>query len=135
MRKRLFALVLVTIAVLTFAACGSTATVQDWVNSDEARQTEELSNSAFTSQGIPMSVKLNSDGNVLIFEYYIDDSFVSAVDTSALAASLASEGSVGDLFTQFEKQKIQLDAIRAVIYTSSGTKLESAEVTKADFGK
>lgn len=128
MRKRLFALVLAAIVVLTFGACGSVS-LQDWLNSDAGYLEEAQLASTFSRIGV--TTKLKADGNVLIIEFYNDDSI--SLNLDSFAEGLATQEGIGNMFKKFKDHKIKLEAIRFVIYSSDGTELAAAEVTPDDF--
>lgn len=134
MSKKLMTLVLAITIVLSFVACGSgSMTLQEWMNSDDAKQAEEATNSALASTG--MTVKLKADGNVFVYEYTIPggDQY-SGLTTEDLAAAFdpvieANKAGLADLFSSFESTyKIKLDGARFVFLTSDGTELYSGEV-------
>lgn len=165
MRRKLFAVVLGITAVLAFSACGSNqdtsgnnsnnssaasdsapgsetpsleakiASLEDWIESVDCKEAEDAANEALSGTG--MTVKLNADGNVFIYEYYLEND--GAVDYSSLTADQldtafapvieANRSDLNDLFTSFEQSyDITLDAIRFTFYTADGAKLYTGEV-------
>ena len=165
MRRKLFAIVLGITAVLAFSACGSnqntsgnnsnnssaasdstpvseppsletkTVSLEDWIGSADCKDAEDSTNDALSGTG--MTVKLNADSNVFIYEYYLKDD--GAIDYSSLTADQldaafgpvieANRSDLNDLFTSFEQSyDITLDAIRFTFYTADGTELYTGEV-------
>lgn len=131
MRKRFYALVLATIVVLTFGACGSSVSLKDWLYSDTGLLEQAELASTFSRLGI--TTKLDADGDVLILEFYDNDSILASLDINSFAEGLASDDSIGAMFKNFKKQKVKLEAIRIVIYSSDGSELATAEATPDDF--
>lgn len=129
MRKRFFSLVLATIVVLAFGACGSVS-LQDWLNSDAGYLEEVQLDSTFSRIGV--TTKLKADGNTLIIEFYDNDNILDSPNLDSFVEDLAAGGSMGAMFKNFKDHKIKLEAIRFVIYSSDGTELAAAEVTPDD---
>lgn len=109
------------------------ATLQDWMESDEAALTIETTNQVIASTG--MTLDLSADGNVFVYEYYVsDDLGLSALSEEQLAASLdpvveANKDSVTTLFDNFESgYGLVLDGVRFTFFTEDGTELYSADI-------
>lgn len=135
MSKKLMTLALAIMIVLSFVACGSKSamTLEEWMNTDDAKQAEEATNTALASTG--MTVKLVADGNVFVYEYTLPggDEY-SELTSDALAAAFdpvieANKAGLADLFSSFETTyKIKLDGARFTFLTSDGKEIYSGEV-------
>ena len=113
----------------------SITSLADWIDTDEAKDFEDEANAEIKSQGGGMSVELNFDGNVFIYEYYLNDSLLEtgSLTPDELAEGIAGLSELNDSFTFFEDSyNIKLDAIRVTVYTTDGTELASAEVAPED---
>lgn len=108
-------------------------TLEEWMNSDEAKQAEEQTNTALASTGI--TVKLAADGNVFVYEYTLPggDEY-SGLTSEALAAAFdpvieANKQGLADLFESFESSYgIKLDGARFTFLASDGTEIYSGDV-------
>ncbi len=135
MSKKLMTLVLAITIVLSFVACGSKSsmTLEEWMQSDDAKQAAEATNSALASTG--MTVNLKADGNVFVYEYILpggdEYSGLSADDLAAAFDPVieANKASLTELFESFETTyKIKLDGARFTFLTSDGKEIYSGEV-------
>ncbi len=105
-------------------------TLDEWMQSEEAQLTEEMTNAALESQGI--TVKLLADGNTFVYEYTMPDEY-STLSEDDLAAAFEpviaeNEKGMADLFETFESEYgIKLDGVRFAFVTSDGTTLYSAD--------
>ncbi|MBD5550848.1 MAG: DUF4854 domain-containing protein [Lachnospiraceae bacterium] len=133
MKKRLLALVLVAVMILSLTACGSKSmTLDEWMQSDEAKLTEEMTNSQLASSGI--TVKLAADGNTFVYEYTMPGEGYEDLSTEDLAAAFdpvieQNKSGLEDLFKTFDSEyDIKLDGARFVFLTADGTEIYSGDV-------
>ncbi|MBD5461223.1 MAG: DUF4854 domain-containing protein [Lachnospiraceae bacterium] len=115
------------------AFSGTYDSLQDWLDSEEARSIVEATNSALASSGMVMD--LSADGNIFVYEYYISDSLgIDSLSQDQISAVLdpvieGQRSSLLTLFAGFESDYgIRLDGIRVVFYTESGTELYSTDI-------
>ena len=114
----------------------ASATVADWYaeNPSEVKAIEDGMNSQLAAAGF--SCKINADGNVFIYEYYVeaitDASSLSADDLAQLETNFAATAESTDasvMFDAFEEgYGIKMDAIRFVFYAADGTELYTGEI-------
>lgn len=107
-------------------------TLDEWMQSDEARQSEDMTNSSL--EGTGMSVKLKADGNVFVYEYTMPDEYgeMSEADMeAAMAPTIESYASgIADVYDVFDSEYgIKLDGVRFTFVLSDGTEIYSKEVT------
>lgn len=107
-------------------------TLDEWMQSDEARQSEDMTNSSL--EGTGMSVKLKADGNVFVYEYTMPDEYgeLSEADMeAAMAPTIESYASgIADVYDVFDSEYgIKLDGVRFTFVLSDGTEIYSKEVT------
>jgi len=107
-------------------------TLEEWLETDDAKQAESATNSALASSG--MTVKLAADGNTFVYEYTLTSGDFSNLTTEDLAAAFdpvieANEQGLADLFKSFEDSYgIKLDGARFTFLTADGTELYSGDV-------
>lgn len=116
----------------------ASASLEDWFkdNTSDVSLIEDSINSQIAGSGF--TVKLNADGNVFVYEYYLDElldtSLLSADDMAALDESFAEmveqqRSNLDTMFSTFEQAyDIKMDAIRCVFYNADNTELYTGEV-------
>lgn len=114
------------------------ATMEDWLaeNPSDVKEIEDDMNSQLAAAGF--SCKINAEGNVFIYEYYLDAltdaSSLTEADQAQLDANFeatveAQAANISTMFEAFEEvYGIRLDAIRFVFYAGDGTELYTGEV-------
>lgn len=108
-------------------------TLEDWLQTDDAKTAESQTNSALASTG--MSVKLAADGDIFVYEYTLpNDDTYSSLTADDLAAAFdpvieANKAGLADLFKSFEDSYgIKLGGARFTFLTADGTELYSGDV-------
>lgn len=107
-------------------------TLDEWMQTDEAKQTEDMTNSALASSQI--TVKLKADGDVFVYEYTMGEMYdgLSDSETTETLDAFMEENAEGakELFGVFEEEYgTQISAVRFVFLGSDGTERYSSEVT------
>ncbi len=109
------------------------ATLQDWMESEEADLTIETTNKILASSG--MTINLSADGDIFVYEYYVsDDLGLSSLTEEQLATSFApvvesQQASVETLFSNFETAYgLTLGGVRFSFYSEDGTLLYSVDI-------
>lgn len=110
------------------ASSGTYTSLQDWVESPEARVVIESTNRAFADSGMVMD--LAADGDVFVYIYYVsDDLGMDQFSQEDLAAAFESiiagqKSSLQSLFSSFESEYgLYVSAIRVSFYTEDGSRL------------
>lgn len=109
------------------------ATLQDWMESEEADLTIETTNKILESSG--MTIDLSADGNIFVYEYYVsDDLGLSSLTEDQLATAFspmveAQQSSIETLFSNFETAYgLTLGGVRFSFYSEEGTLLYSVDI-------
>ena len=114
------------------------ATVEDWLaeNPSDVKEIEDAMNSQLAAAGF--SCKINAEGNVFIYEYYVDaltdassltEADLAALDANFEATVEAQAANISTMFEAFEEgYGVRMDAIRFVFYAGDGTELYTGEV-------
>lgn len=107
-------------------------TLESWVQSDEARQAEDLTNASLAESG--MTVKLKADGDILVYEYTMPDSDdYSSLSTEDLEAAFGPvieqyEADITEVYDSFDSEYgIRLAGVRFSFILADGTELYSGE--------
>ena len=109
-----------------------TMTLEEWLKTDDAKQAESATNAQLASSG--MSVKLDADGDIFVYEYTLTKGDFSGLTTEDLAAAFdpvieANAQGLADLFSSFEDTYgIKLGGVRFTFLAADGTELYSGDV-------
>lgn len=106
-------------------------TLADWLETSDAKQAEDATNSALASSG--MSVTLAADGNMFVYEYHLgaelDIPSGDALDAAFGPVIEANKSGLDSLFSSFESvYGITLEGARFVFFDADGNEIYSGEV-------
>lgn len=116
---------------------GAYADLQEWIESDEAAQMEEMTNNLIASTG--MTVNFAAEGDTFVYEYYLSDEAYEAMGLgnfsgdelqSYIESVVESQrDSLESIFTNLENTYgITLDAVRVAFYEEDGTFIVSSDI-------
>lgn len=131
MKKRILTLFTAIIMVFALAACGSKATLESVLSSDEWQQELKVWNDSVASMG--MSIDTVADGNTLVFEYHLPDqeafNALGDAECSVMTDSFLNSLSSDDFISVFKKEYgVSLDAVRCAIIKADGTEIYRDEI-------
>lgn len=119
------------------ASFGSYADLQEWMDSDEAAQMVQLTNSMLESTG--MTVNFSAEGDTFVYEYYLSDETYQAMGMANFSGDQlqsyiesvveSQRDSLEGTFSNFEQNYgIMLDAVRVAFYEEDGTFIVSSDI-------
>ncbi|MDE7252157.1 MAG: DUF4854 domain-containing protein [Acetatifactor sp.] len=119
------------------AGLGSYEDLQAWMDSDEAAQMVQLTNSMLESTG--MTVNFSAEGNTFVYEYYLSDETYEAMGMADFSGDQlqsyiesvveSQRDSLEGTFSNFEQNYgITLDAVRVAFYEEDGTFIVSSDI-------
>lgn len=124
------------------ASLGSYADLQEWMDSDEAAQMVELTNSMLASSG--MTVDFTAEGDTFVYEYYLSDETYQAMGMGDFSGDQlqsyiesvveSQRDSLESTFSNFEQNYgITLDAVRVAFYEEDGTFIVSSDILNDEY--
>lgn len=133
MKKRMLALFTAIIMVFALAACGSKATLESVLASDEWQQELKGWNDSVAAFGI--TIDTSADGDTLVFEYHLPDQEVYNAfgedECSQMTGGFLGELKTIDFFAAFKSgYGVSLDAVRCAVFKADGTELYRDEIKK-----
>lgn len=135
MKKRILALFTAIIMVFALAACGSKATLESVLASDEWQKELKGWNNEVAAFGI--TVDTVADGDTLVFEYHLPDQEVYNAFGEAECSQMtggflgALQTDTVDFFAAFKSgYGVSLDAVRCAVFKADGTELYRDEIKK-----
>lgn len=119
------------------ALFGAYADLQEWIESDEAAQMEEMTNNMIASTG--MTVTFAAEGDTFVYEYYLSDETYEAMGLGDFSGDQlqsyiesvveSQRASLESIFTTLENTYgITLDAVRVAFYEEDGTFIVSSDI-------
>lgn len=131
MKKRILTLFTAIIMVFALAACGSKATLESVLSSDEWQKELKGWNDTVASTGI--TIDTVADGSTLVFEYHLPDNDAFNAfgkdEGSQMADAFLSSLSGTNFLSVFKAgYGVTLDAVRCSVFKADGTEIYSDEI-------